>query len=72
MAHSYQLIDERMTTVEHKLDFMMKLAQVTKKEPSVLMPGEFVVRQMTMLDLYHEINAAGLELELKDPINDGQ
>lgn len=59
---SYQDLDTKVQTLERKLDFMMKLATVTKREESVLMPGEYVTKQMTLLDLYREISNAG-ELE---------
>ncbi len=60
---SYQDIDVRLAVVEDKIDFIMKLANVQKREPSTLMPGEFITSQMTMLDLYREVKAAGASIE---------
>jgi hypothetical protein len=59
---SYQELEGRLALQERKLEFMMKLATVTKREESVLMPGEYVTKQMSLLDLYREISNAG-ELE---------
>lgn len=63
---SYQDLETRVNVLERKLDFMMGLATVTKKEPSVLNPGTFVMKQMSLKDLYVELSNAG---ELETVIN---
>lgn len=59
---SYQDIESRLGVVERKIDFLMSIGTVTKREPSRLMPGEFVESQLSLLDLYREI-ATSNELE---------
>lgn len=70
MPTSYQDIDSRLRTVEDKLALVMKVASVTKRAPSTLMPGEFVTTQMTLEDLYKEISNLGGLGGLKE-IKDG-
>lgn len=62
MMASYQDLETRVGVMERKLDFMMGLATVTKKEPSLVSPEGFTVKQMSLLDLYREVATAG-ELE---------
>jgi hypothetical protein len=59
---SYQDIDVRLSVVEDKLDLLMKMASITKREPSTLMPGEFVTTRMSLLDLYREIRREGIDV----------
>jgi hypothetical protein len=60
---SYQNIDSRLKQIERKVDFIMKLGSVTKRQPSTLMPGEFIVSQHSMLDVFREIEALGATIE---------
>lgn len=60
---SYQDIEVRLSRVERKLDFLMKMGSVTKREKSTLMPGEWIETQMSLLDLYNEINREGLDVQ---------
>jgi protein involved in sex pheromone biosynthesis len=59
MSTSYQDIDSRLRTVEDKLKLVMRVASVTKKAPSTIMPGEFITEQMSLEDLYREIQTSG-------------
>jgi hypothetical protein len=70
MGTSYQDIDTRLRIVEDKLDLVMKVASVTKREPSTLMPGEFITSNISLLDLYREIKRQGLDV--KDAIDGDQ
>lgn len=60
---SYQDIETRLIVVEDKIDMLMKMASVTKREPSTLMPGEFVTTRLSLLDLYRELKREGVTLE---------
>lgn len=59
---SVQDLETRVGVLERKIDFMMSLAQVTKRAESTVMPGEYITTQMSLKDLYREISNAG-ELE---------
>jgi hypothetical protein len=59
---SYQDIETRLRVTEDKLDLLMKMASITKREPSTLMPGEFVTTRMSLLDLYREIRREGIDV----------
>lgn len=70
MSTSYQDIDTRLRVVEDKLKLVMKVATVTKREPSTIMPGEFLVTQMSLEDLYKELAGKGAIIEeLREEIN---
>jgi hypothetical protein len=56
---SYQEIETRLSVIERKVNMLMNLATVTKREPSTIMPGEFVVTTLTMNDLYRELSQTG-------------
>lgn len=59
MSTSYQDIDSRLRTVEDKMKLIMQVASVTKKVPSTVMPGEYITEQMSLEDLYREIQTRG-------------
>ena len=59
---SYQDLETRVNILERKLALVMQVASVTKRSPSTLMPGEYVTEQMTLADLYKEVQAAGGDL----------
>lgn len=59
---SYQDIETRLNVVERKIDFLMSIGTVTKREPSRLSPGDYIETQLSLLDLYKEVSNAG-ELE---------
>jgi hypothetical protein len=64
---STQDLESRLGVVERKLDFVMKLAQVTKRTPSIISPGDFLMEQISLLDLYREVSTSGGEIvEVKD------
>ena len=58
-SYSYQDINTRLKVVEAKLDLVLRMATVTKRTPSTIMPGEFITEQMSLLDLYKELAASG-------------
>lgn len=60
---SYQDIETRLLVVEDKIDFIMKSFPIRKKTPSTLMPGEFIVEDINLLDLYRELKATEGTLE---------
>jgi hypothetical protein len=62
MSKSFQDLEARLGIVERKLALVMQVASVTKRTPSTLMPGEFIEEQMSLTDLYKEVNAAGVEV----------
>lgn len=59
---SVQNLESRIGVIERKLDFIMKLASVTKRTPSTLMPGEYIDERISMKDLYNEISTSDSEL----------
>jgi hypothetical protein len=69
MSTSYQDIDTRLAVVEDKIDFIMKLARVTKATPSALNPGTFYKEQISLQDLYREVKTSGSEILDKEPTN---
>lgn len=62
MSTSYQDIETRLRMAEDKLNFLLKTGTVTKKEPSTIMPGQFISTQMSLGELYREITTNGLTL----------
>ena len=63
MSTSYQDIDTRLKVVEDKLQLVMEVASVTKKSPSLVSPGDFVMETMTLNGLYKQLRASGTEIE---------
>lgn len=63
MGYSIQDIDTRLKVVEDKLDLVMEVASVTRRTPSIVSPGDFVVDRLTLKDLYRELKAQGASLE---------
>ena len=60
---SYQDLESRVRVLEDKIKLVMQVASVTKKTPSSLMPGEFYTEQMSLEQLYREIQTQGAKLE---------
>jgi hypothetical protein len=60
---SYQDMDVRLAVCEDKIDMLMKMASVTKREPSTLMPGEYVETRMSLFDLYKELKREGIRID---------
>lgn len=60
---SYQDIESRLAQVERKTAFLLKIGNVIKRERSLVHPSGFVESQMSLLDLYHELNAQDLVIE---------
>ena len=60
---SVQELETQVQILQRKVDLLMKVATVTKRTPSTLMPGEFVQETMTLEDLYKEVQHAGGELK---------
>lgn len=60
---SYQDIETRLRVVEDKLDFLMKMGSVTKREESRIMPGQMIETRMNFLDLYRMVKTQGLDLQ---------
>jgi hypothetical protein len=66
MPKSFQDLENRVKMLEGKMNLVLKCASVTKRTPSTLMPGEFVTEQMSLEDLYKELQSAGAMLEKDD------
>jgi hypothetical protein len=66
MPKSFQDLENRVKMLEGKMNLVLKCASVTKRTPSTLMPGEFVTEQMSLEDLYRELQGAGAMLEKDD------
>lgn len=59
MSTSVQDIDSRVGVLERKIDFLFKLMTFTKKTPSILNPGEFIIEQVNMEEVYREASTSG-------------
>lgn len=66
---SYQDIDSRLKVVEDKIDFVMKAFTVTKREPSIISPGQFITQTKDLLSIYREARALGAQLISTEELN---
>lgn len=62
MGVSYQDVATRLAQVEDKLEFVMKTFSITKEYRSAIMPDQVVREVRSLLDLYREVTAAGLQV----------
>lgn len=60
-------ISERITAMEHRIDFIMKIAQATIAVGSHLDPGGLQKQIISFKDLYRELYSNGAELVDVDP-----
>jgi hypothetical protein len=56
---SVQEIETQVQVLTRKVNMLMNLAQVSKREESSIMPGEYIVTQISLNDLYRELSNAG-------------
>lgn len=68
MPHSWQDVDNRVRTLESKLDFLMRSVSVQQVGQTVGLDGRPAVRQMNLLEVWREVtNAGGLVDEPAQP-----
>lgn len=61
-------ISERINAMEHRIDFIMKIAQATIAVGSHLDPGGLQKQIISFKDLYRELYSNGAELVDVDPV----
>jgi len=59
---SYQDIETRLAVLEDKIDFVMKVFTIRVTHQSNIIGGEPTVKNVSLLDAYLDVKAAGLSV----------
>lgn len=68
MSYSIQDAYSRLDQIERKLDFILKAIPVVKREESLLSPNGFRTRQLTLEQLYRELQQTDSSLVLEGEV----
>jgi hypothetical protein len=60
---SVQDLETRILVLEDKVNMLLQMISVTKREPSTVMPGEFIETKMNGLDIYRELKHQGASFD---------